>query len=66
MSSENDLPVSTADPADVEEQQRPLVPDDDSAGTPAGPGDPDPTWEADPADRAEQLAEVGGEEEYER
>ena len=51
-----DTPVPDADPADVEEQQRPVVDAGDDA--PAVAAVPD----ADPADAQEQAQVVGGDD----
>lgn len=52
-----DLPLPDADPADVLEQQRDVVPPDDEAPV-EGPDPQDVALEADEADVAEQRIEV--------
>jgi hypothetical protein len=59
-------PALAADPADVVEQQRPLV-EEEPAGTDAAEGlDPSDLLEADPADRLDQLREVPVDDDYDR
>jgi hypothetical protein len=54
-----------ADPADLDEQRRPLVADaDDAAAEP--PPDADAGLEADPADLLDQLREVPVDDDYDR
>ena len=59
-----DTPVPDADPADVEEQHRPVV--DEPDGAPDDPPVRDADLEADPADAQEQAQVVDDDDEDRR